>query len=61
MPVIIVESNKLALDKKRKYVKELTKITAEAYDLPETAVTIILKENKSENIGVGGDLLSERG
>lgn len=60
MPVIIVESNKLDLDKKREYIKKLTEITAEIYNLPEAAVTILLKENESDNIGVGGDLLSEK-
>jgi len=60
MPVIIVESNKISLDKKREYIKQLTKITAEAYDLPESTVTILIKEIKSDNVGVGGVLLSER-
>ncbi|KZX16766.1 4-oxalocrotonate tautomerase [Methanobrevibacter cuticularis] len=59
MPVIIVESNKISLDKKREYVKALTKITAEAYDLPESTVTVLIKELKDENIGVSGQLLSE--
>lgn len=59
MPVVIVESNKLDVDKKREYVKNLTKLTAETYGLPENTVTIIIKENEPENIGVAGSLLSE--
>jgi 4-oxalocrotonate tautomerase len=60
MPIIIVESNKLSLDKKREYVKSLTKITAETYELPESTVTVLIKEISPENIGVGGDLLSDK-
>lgn len=47
------------LIKKREYVKNLTKLTAETYGLPENTVTIIIRENEAENIGVAGNLLSE--
>ncbi|MDR1721919.1 MAG: 4-oxalocrotonate tautomerase family protein [Methanobrevibacter sp.] len=57
MPVIIVESNKIDVDKKREYVKKLTELTAETYDLPESAVTVLLKEVPPEDVGVGGKLL----
>lgn len=59
MPVVIIESNEIALDKKRKLVEDITKITAEAYDLPKSSVTVLIKEIKGENVGVGGNLLSE--
>lgn len=59
MPVIIVESNKISTDKKRKLVKSMTKIVAEAYELPEDTITILIRELEEEDIGVGGKLLSE--
>jgi len=60
MPVIIVEGNVLDLNKKREYIKALTKITAETYNLPESAVTILIKENEPMNIGVAGKLLIDK-
>ncbi|KZX16213.1 4-oxalocrotonate tautomerase DmpI [Methanobrevibacter filiformis] len=59
MPVIIVESNEIDVDKKREYVKKLTEITAETYNLQESTVTVLIREIKPDNIGVGGKLLSD--
>jgi len=59
MPVIIVESNKINTEKKRELVKSITEITAKVYELPENTVTVLIKELEGENIGVGGNLLSE--
>lgn len=57
MPVIIVESNPISTEKKRKLVEEMTKIASEIYELPENTVTILIRELESEDIGVGGKLL----
>ena len=57
MPVIIVESNPISREKKRKLVEEITKITSEIYELPESTVTILIRELEREDIGVGGKLL----
>ncbi|MBZ9570114.1 tautomerase family protein [Methanobrevibacter sp. TMH8] len=57
MPVIIVESNPVSTEKKRKLVKEMTKIASEIYELPEDTVTILIRELEREDIGVGGKLL----
>ncbi len=57
MPVIIVESNPISTEKKRKLVKEITKITSDIYELPENTVTILIRELEREDIGVGGKLL----
>jgi 4-oxalocrotonate tautomerase len=59
MPVIIVNSNKIDIDKKREYVKKLTELTSVTYNLPESAITVLIKEFEPENVGVGGNLLSE--
>jgi 4-oxalocrotonate tautomerase len=59
MPVITVKSNKIDIDKKKEYVKKLTELTAVTYNLPESAVTVLIEEFDAENVGVGGKLLSE--
>jgi 4-oxalocrotonate tautomerase len=59
MPVISVTARKLDVDKKKEYVKKLTELTAEIYDLPESVVTVLINELEFENMGVGGKLLSE--
>ena len=59
MPVIIVESNPISTEKKRKLVKEITQIVAETYELPESTITILIRELKREDIGTGGKLLAD--
>jgi 4-oxalocrotonate tautomerase len=59
MPVIIVNARKIDIDKKREYVKKLTELTSVTYNLPESAVTVLIKEIEAENIAVSGKLLSE--
>jgi 4-oxalocrotonate tautomerase len=59
MPVIIVESNPIKIEKKRKLVKEMTKIASEIYELPKETVTILIRELEREDIGVGGKLLKD--
>jgi 4-oxalocrotonate tautomerase len=75
MPVIIFEGSRLDLDKKRELIRELTDtavrvtgIGAPAFTT-DTAVrvtgigapafTIYIHENEHDNIGVGGELLTE--
>jgi len=59
MPVIIVESNPVSTEKKRILVEEITKIVSKTYELPESTVTILIRELKREDIGVGGKLLAD--
>jgi len=59
MPVIIVESNPISIEKKRKLVKKITKTVSETYELPESTVTILIKELEREDIGTGGKLLAD--
>ena len=59
MPVIIVESNPVSIEKKRKLVEKITKIAAEIYELPEDTVTILIRELEREDIGTGGKLLAD--
>jgi len=58
MPVITIEAVKLTKEQKRNLVKELTTTAAKIINVPEQIVTVYLKENELDNIGVGGQLLS---
>jgi len=60
MPVITVEAGKLNKEQKSKLVKDLTSAAASIMNVPEQAFIVLLKENESENIGAGGQLLSDR-
>jgi len=58
MPVITVEGPKIDLEKKRQLVKKLTDSAAEVYgNIP---ITVLVKENAPENVGVSGELLLDR-
>lgn len=60
MPVITLEGSKLSKEQKSQLVKELTASAAKIMNVPEQAFIVLLKENEKENIGVGGQLISER-
>ena len=59
MPVTIVESNPISIEKKRKLVKEITKTVSKIYELPENTVTILIRELEREDIGTNGKLLAD--
>ena len=62
MPVITIAGNEgISTDEKRKMVKEVSKTVAKAYGLPIEAITVLVQEYNSENVGVAGELLNERG
>lgn len=60
MPVITLEAGKLNKEQKSQLVKDLTSKAAEIMNVPEQAIIVLLKENEMDNIGFGGELLSER-
>lgn len=60
MPVITLEGSKLSKEQKSELVKELTASAAKIMNVPEQAFVVLLKENEKENIGVGGQLISEK-
>lgn len=59
MPVITMESSKLNKEQKKQLVKEFTLTASKILNLPPQIFTVYLKENETENIGVGGELLSD--
>ena len=60
MPVITLEAGKLNKEQKSQLVKEFTSTASKVMNVPEQAFIVLLKENEQDNIGVGGQLLSER-
>lgn len=60
MPVITVEGALMNIEQKRKLAEVLTREAAEIMKAPEGAFIVLLKENSTENIGVGGRLLADK-
>ena len=58
MPTVIVEGPPISVDKKRVLVKKITEIIFEIYGIKH--VTVIVKENPPENVGINGELLIDR-
>ncbi|AEI15351.1 4-oxalocrotonate tautomerase [Flexistipes sinusarabici DSM 4947] len=61
MPVITVEGPKTDdLSKKRDFVEKVTEAASEFYSLPEESIIILMKENRQDNVSVGGKLLTDK-
>jgi 4-oxalocrotonate tautomerase len=60
MPVITLEAGKLNKEQKSQLVKEFTSTAAKIMNVPEQAFIVLLKENEQDNIGFGGQLLSDK-
>lgn len=60
MPVITLESRALTKEQKAQLIKEFTATAARIMNRSEDAFIVYLKENDSDNVGVGGVMLSEK-
>ncbi|MBQ2654172.1 MAG: tautomerase family protein [Methanobrevibacter sp.] len=61
MPVITIAGNNgITVEKKREMVKKVSEIVSEAYGLPIEAITVLVQGYGPEDIGVAGELLSDR-
>ena len=61
MPVITIAGNNgITIEKKREMVKKVSEVVSEAYDLPIEAITILVQGYNFDDIGVAGELLSEK-
>ena len=61
MPVITIAGNNgITLENKREMVKKVSEIVAEAYELPVEAITVLIEGYDKEDIGITGELLSDR-
>lgn len=58
MPTIVVNGPPIDVEKKRQLVRGLTERATEVYGgIP---ITVLIKENPPENVGVNGELLVDR-
>lgn len=61
MPNITIEGPKIeGIEKKRTLVKEITDAVVKVYGLPKEVIVVLIKENQTENVGVGGQLISDK-
>ncbi|MCR4426154.1 MAG: 4-oxalocrotonate tautomerase family protein [Firmicutes bacterium] len=61
MPVIHFNGPLMPKERKAALVLGLTRAAREVLpDIPEQAFTVIIHENNPDNVGVGGQLLSDR-
>lgn len=58
MPTITVEGPPIDVEKKRQLVKRLYDAAVDVYKIEH--ITVLIKENPPENVGVEGKLLADR-
>jgi len=58
MPTIMVEGPPIEIERKRELVKKLTEAAVEVYGIEH--ITVLIRENPPENVGIGGQLLADR-
>ena len=59
MPVVTVEASKsVAKETKKEMIEKVSEIVASEYGLPIQTITMIIRENTPENIGVAGKPVS---
>lgn len=59
MPVITLELLEQTKEKKIEITKKITKLVSELTVIPENQIIVFIKENSTDNVSVGGTLLSE--
>jgi 4-oxalocrotonate tautomerase len=60
MPVNTLEAGKLNEEQKSLMVKEFTATASKVMNVPQQAFIVLIKENEQDNIGFGGQLLSDK-
>ncbi|WP_432645306.1 4-oxalocrotonate tautomerase DmpI [Methanobrevibacter sp.] len=61
MPVITIAGNNgITIEKKREMIKKVSEAVSEAYDLPIEAITVLVQGYNFDDIGVAGELLSDK-
>jgi 4-oxalocrotonate tautomerase len=60
MPVITLDAPPLSKEQKRDLVRSFAETASQIMNLPVSAMVIIIREVKSENVGVGNILLCDR-
>ena len=60
MPLITMKIAPLPKEQKKELAQKMTRLASEITGIPEPAFTMFVEEYPTENIAVGGTLLSER-
>ena len=61
MPIITIEGPPISnIDTRRTLTENLTRAAAEAYEMPKEKIIILIRENRPDQVAVGGELLSDR-
>ncbi len=61
MPVVTIDGpENTTKESKKAIIEKVSKIVADAYEMPVESITVLLRENNADNIGVGGEQLSEK-
>ncbi len=60
MPVISIEMSPITREKKARLAQALTREASEITGIPEEKFIVLIRELDRDNIGVGGQLLSDR-
>ena len=58
MPTITVEGPAIKTEQKRELVKKLTDAAVKVYGIEH--ITVLIRENPPENVGISGQLLADR-
>ena len=58
MPLIQIDGPQLEIEKKRDLVKRITDVAIDIYKIEH--ITILIRENKAENVGVNGQLIADK-
>jgi 4-oxalocrotonate tautomerase len=59
MPFIKIEAGKMNQETKERLIRGVTKTASEALGIQEESFTILIKENETDNWGVGGRVLTK--
>ncbi len=60
MPLITMKIAPIPKEQKTELAQKMTRLASEITGIPEPAFTMFVEEYSTENIAVGGKLLSER-
>ena len=61
MPIITIEGPPIAnIDTRRALAEKLTQTAAEAYEMPKEKIIILIRENRADQVAVGGELISDK-
>lgn len=60
MPIINMKGPRLNKDEKKALIQKFTEAASEVTQIPEDAFVVLLEEMDQDNVGVGGEMLSER-